>query len=127
MSPHTEGLCRIDGVDCYRIRHSFDGAFLADRGESGRALMYISSRGAYRRPRERPALSFPYRTDDLLHAGCFSGPWTGSGWERIVSALHGPCGCERRHLAKSVLGDRIVLNPITKDWDWWLVRGGPSQ
>ena len=75
--------------------------------------MYISSRGGLTAGRVNAQHSlFPYRTDDLLHAvDAFSGPWTGIRvgnelWEPFT----GRAGAqERRHLAKSVLGDRIVF------------------
>ena len=114
MSPHTEGLCRIDGVDCYRIldTHLME-PFLLTVVSPEEHWMYISSRGGLTAGRVNAQHSlFPYRTDDLLHAvDAFSGPWTGIRvgnelWEPFT----GRAGAqERRHLAKSVLGDRIVF------------------
>ena len=114
MSPHTEGLCRIDGVDCYRIldTHLME-PFLLTVVSPEEHWMYISSRGGLTAGRVNAQHSlFPYRTDDLLHAvDAFSGPWTGI---RVGNELWAPftgrAGAqERRHLAKSVLGDRIVF------------------
>ena len=114
MSHHTEGLCRIEGVDCYRIldTHLMD-PFLLTVVSPEEHWMYISSRGGLTAGRVNAQHSlFPYRTDDLLHAvDAFSGPWTGIRvgnelWEPFT----GRAGAqERRHLAKSVLGDRIVF------------------
>lgn len=114
MSHHTEGLCRIEGVDCYRIldTHLMD-PFLLTVVSPEEHWMYISSRGGLSAGRVNAQhCLFPYRTDDLLHAvDAFSGPWTGIRvgnelWEPFT----GRAGAqERRHLAKSVLGDRIVF------------------
>lgn len=114
MSHHTEGLCRIEGVDCYRIldTHLME-PFLLTVVSPEEHWMYISSRGGLTAGRVNAQHSlFPYRTDDLLHAvDAFSGPWTGIRvgnelWEPFT----GRAGAqERRHLAKSVLGDRIVF------------------
>ncbi len=114
MSHHTEGLCRIDGVDCYRIldTHLME-PFLLTVVSPEDHWMYISSRGGLSAGRVNAQhCLFPYRTDDLLHAvDAFSGPWTGIRvgnelWEPFT----GRAGAkERRHLAKSVLGDRIVF------------------
>ena len=114
MSHHTEGLCRIEGVDCYRIldTHLMD-PFLLTVVSPEEHWMYISSRGGLTAGRVNAQHSlFPYRTDDLLHAvDAFSGPWTGI---RVGNELWEPftgraVAQERRHLAKSVLGDRIVF------------------
>ena len=114
MSQHTEGLCRIDGVDCYRIldTHLME-PFLLTVVSPEEHWMYISSRGGLSAGRVNAQhCLFPYRTDDLLHAvDAFSGPWTGTEWgtrcgspSQVVRRRK-----SRRHLAKSVLGDRIVF------------------
>ena len=114
MSQHTEGLCRIDGVDCYRIldTHLME-PFLLTVVSPDEHWMYISSRGGLSAGRvNAQRCLFPYRTDDLLHAvDAFSGPWTGIRvgdelWEPFTGRA---AAQERRHLAKSVLGDRIVF------------------
>ena len=114
MSHHTEGLCRIDGVDCYRIldTHLME-PFLLTVVSPEEHWMYISSRGGLSAGRVNAQhCLFPYRTDDLLHAvDAFSGPWTGVRvghelWEPFTGRAGEQ---ERRHLAKSVLGDRIVF------------------
>ena len=114
MSHHTEGLCRIDGVDCYRIldTHLME-PFLLTVVSPEEHWMYISSRGGLSAGRVNAQhCLFPYRTDDLLHAvDAFSGPWTGIRvGEELWEPFTGRAGAqERRHLAKSVLGDRIVF------------------
>ena len=114
MSQHTEGLCRIDGVDCYRIldTHLME-PFLLTVVSPEEHWMYISSRGGLSAGRVNAQhCLFPYRTDDLLHAvDAFSGPWTGIRvgdelWEPFTGRA---ARKSRRHLAKSVLGDRIVF------------------
>ena len=114
MSQHTEGLCRIDGVDCYRIldTHLME-PFLLTVVSPEEHWMYISSRGGLSAGRVNAQhCLFPYRTDDLLHAvDAFSGPWTGIRvGDELWEPFTGRAGAqERRHLAKSVLGDRIVF------------------
>ncbi|MEC8114514.1 MAG: hypothetical protein VX104_01575, partial [Planctomycetota bacterium] len=114
MSQHTEGLCRIDGVDCYRILdiHLME-PFLLTVVSPEEHWMYISSRGGLSAGRVNAQhCLFPYRTDDLLHAvDAFSGPWTGIRvGDELWEPFTGRAGAqERRHLAKSVLGDRIVF------------------
>ena len=128
MSHHTEGLCRIDGVDCYRILdvHQME-PFLLTVVSPEEHWMYISSRGGLSAGRiNAQHCLFPYRTDDLLHAvDAFSGPWTGVRSNGLLwEPFTGRAGLqERRHLAKSVLGDRIVfeshhdgLGLVAKAW-----------
>ena len=131
MSHHTEGLCRIDGVDCYRIldTHLME-PFLLTVVSPEEHWMYISSRGGLSAGRVNAQhCLFPYRTDDLLHAvDAFSGPWTGV---RVGHELWEPSRAVRVSKCAGIWprvcwGTGSFLNPIMKDWDWWPARGGPS-
>jgi hypothetical protein len=125
VEDRSDGLCKIDGRDFYRIT-GYDRLppFLMSIVSDSDLWMYVSSAGALTagRKNEDTAL-FPYETDDRLHrARGTTGPFTllrvtiGQNppqlWEPFAD--HHVPSLTQRNLYKSVLNNHLIFEETNK-------------